>query len=209
MSKATQVSGGTPSLQIDIGGTLVAAHYVSGSGSAALVFDYTVLAGQNDSNGVAVVADSLSLPSGASLRDVIGRAAAIGHAAAVDNTGYLVDTTPPTLTISPLATTLKIGETSLVSFGFSEDPLSSFIWDAANQTGSIAVTGGSLGAISGTGNTRSATFTPTAGLNAGSAGVTVAAAAYTDAAGNSGGAASMSAISFDTLAPAVTLKPAA
>ncbi len=202
MSKPTVVSGGAPSIKLDIGGTLVDAAYVSGSGSTALVFAYTVLAGQNDSNGISIVSNGLVL-NGASLRDGVGRAAVISHAAATDNADYLVDTTAPTLAISSSASSLKAGETALISFGFSEDPLGSFTWDDATQSGSLVVTGGRLGAVSASGATRTATFTPTADVNAGSAGITVAAAAYTDAAGNAGGAASMATISFDTLLPNV------
>ncbi len=136
MSKPTVVSGGAPSIKLDIGGTLVDAAYVSGSGSTALVFAYTVLAGQNDSNGISIVSNGLVL-NGASLRDGVGRAAVISHAAATDNADYLVDTTAPTLAISSSASSLKAGETALISFGFSEDPLGSFTWDDATQSGSL------------------------------------------------------------------------
>lgn len=109
-----------------------------------------------------------------------------------------VDTAGPTLAITSDAAALKAGETATVTFTFSEDPGASF------SAAGIAVAGGTLGALSGTGTTRTATFTPSAG-STGSASVTVAAGAYTDAAGNSGGAASMPAIPIDTLAPTLTI----
>jgi Ca2+-binding RTX toxin-like protein len=98
---------------------------------------------------------------------------------------------------------LKIGETATITFTFSEDPGASFTWDGSS--GDVVVSGGTLGAISGTGLTRTATFTPTANTNSGTASITVAGAAYTDTAGNSGGAGSTPSITFDTLAPATTI----
>ncbi|MCK9638204.1 MAG: hypothetical protein M0R41_18205 [Methylobacter tundripaludum] len=69
MSEATTVTG-SPRLALNIGGNLVQASYVSGSGGTELVFSYTVQAGQTDANGVSVVADSLSF-NGGSLSDAI------------------------------------------------------------------------------------------------------------------------------------------
>ncbi|WP_218008566.1 Ig-like domain-containing protein, partial [Herbaspirillum chlorophenolicum] len=66
---------------------------------------------------------------------------------------------------------------------------------------SIAVSGGTLSAITGAGLTRTAIFTPTASTNNGTASITVAAGGYTDIAGNSGGAGAMPTLTFDTLAP--------
>ncbi|MFC0252221.1 Ig-like domain-containing protein [Massilia consociata] len=112
---------------------------------------------------------------------------------------YAVDTVAPTLAITASASALKAGEAATITFTFSEDPGTSFAWDGAS--GDVVVSGGTLDAISGTGLTRTATFTPTAGIDAGTAGITVAAGRYQDAAGNPGGAASMPSLSFDTRAP--------
>ncbi|MYM72781.1 DUF4347 domain-containing protein [Duganella sp. FT134W] len=114
----------------------------------------------------------------------------------------VADTTPPTLAITSSASTLKIGETSTITFTFSEDPGSTFTWNGS--VGDVTVTGGTLGAISGAGLTRTAIFTPTAATNGGSASISVTAGSYTDAAGNSGGAGSAVTISYDTQAPAVS-----
>ena len=43
---------GSPVINFDIGGTPVQAAYVSGNGSKTLNFNYTVLAGENDSDGI-------------------------------------------------------------------------------------------------------------------------------------------------------------
>lgn len=113
-----------------------------------------------------------------------------------------IDTTPPTLAITSNVADLKIGETATITFTFSEDPGSTFARDGT--TGDVVVTGGTLGAISGSGLTRSATFTPTTDTNSGTASITVAAGTYTDTAGNNGGAGTSPSITFDTLAPAIT-----
>ena len=61
-SEAVTVTG-TPSiaLTLDTGGT-VAASYVSGSGTTALVFRHTVSAGTADSNGITVGSTIVSIP---------------------------------------------------------------------------------------------------------------------------------------------------
>ena len=110
------------------------------------------------------------------------------------------DTTPPTLSITSNKNSLKVGETATITFTFSEDPGNSFAWNGTS--GDITLTNGTLSAISGAGLTRTATFTPTANLSTGLAGITVGAGSYTDAAGNLGGAGTSPSISIDTLAPA-------
>jgi hypothetical protein len=100
---------------------------------------------------------------------------------------------------------LKSGQTATITLTFSEDPDTSLAWDATTQTGDLGVSGGSLGAISGSGLTRTAVFTPTAGLAAGQSSITVSAASYTDSFGNTGSAASAAVITIDTLAPTVSM----
>jgi hypothetical protein len=65
----------------------------------------------------------------------------------------------------------------------------------------VTVSGGSLSSITGSGLTRTATFTPTANTNNGTALITVASGTYTDAAGNNGGAGTTPSLTFDTKAP--------
>ncbi|MDZ7862901.1 Ig-like domain-containing protein [Acidovorax sp.] len=123
------------------------------------------------------------------------------------STGLVVtfDASAPTLAITSNVPSLKIGETATITFTFSEDPGATFSWNGT--VGDVVVTGGTLGAISGSGLTRTATFTPTAASNGGTASITVATGAYTDAAGNSGGAGPTPGLSFDTLAPAAPSAP--
>ncbi len=112
---------------------------------------------------------------------------------------FSIDTLAPTLVITSSAGALKAGETAAITFSFSEDPGASFV------ASDISVSGGTLGALSGSGLTRSATFTPTANLASGAASITVAGGSYDDAAGNLGGAGTTPAISIDTLAPTLAI----
>ncbi|MGZ8220926.1 MAG: beta strand repeat-containing protein [Methylobacter sp.] len=95
MSEATTVAG-SPRLALNIGGNLVQASYVSGSGGTELMFSYTVQAGQTDANGIAIVANSLSL-NGGSLTDAAGNNTVLLHAAIADNSAYLVDAIAPSV----------------------------------------------------------------------------------------------------------------
>ncbi|MDB5966650.1 MAG: hypothetical protein JWQ72_3150 [Polaromonas sp.] len=108
------------------------------------------------------------------------------------------DTVAPTLAITSNMAALKAGETATVTFTFSEAPVG-FV------AGDISVAGGTLGVpLASTTDSRvyTATFTPTAGVDAATGLITVASGLYADAAGNSGGAGTMPALAIDTLAPA-------
>ena len=56
MSEATTVTG-TPTLTLLMGLSPVNATFVSGSGTTALVFNYTILANQTDANGISIAAN--------------------------------------------------------------------------------------------------------------------------------------------------------
>jgi hypothetical protein len=53
-SKTVTVTGGTPAVQLNVGGSLADAEYFSGSGTSSLTFRYTVVEGDLDNDGVAV-----------------------------------------------------------------------------------------------------------------------------------------------------------
>ncbi|WP_461327569.1 Ig-like domain-containing protein [Bradyrhizobium huanghuaihaiense] len=109
---------GTPQLALNIGGTLVQASYASGSGSAQLVFTYTIQAGQNDANGISINANALSLNGGA-ITDAAGNAAVLTAAAVADNASYVVDTSSPTesVAISSVAGSSSSTSTSIIVTG--------------------------------------------------------------------------------------------
>ncbi|AWB23036.1 HYR domain-containing protein [Methylobacterium currus] len=131
--------------------------------------------------------------TGTGIQDAVGNPLTGGAA----GTSVTLDQIAPTLAISSSASALRAGQSATVSFTFSEDPGASFVRD------DITVTGGTLSELSGSGLVRTATFTPAAGVNAGTAAITVAAGTYLDAAGNPGGAGTTPPLTFDTLAPLV------
>jgi hypothetical protein len=89
---------------------------------------------------------------------------------------FIPDTSPPSIIISSNDSALKAGETATISFTLSESSS-----DFASSD--IAVSGGTLGTLSGSGNSYSATFTPTTNSTA-NAIASVASTKFTDAAGN-------------------------
>jgi Ca2+-binding RTX toxin-like protein len=90
-SEAVSVSGGTPNLVLNDGGT---ATYTSGSGSTALVFTHAVQAGQNVAD---LAVTSLSL-NGAVLKDAAGNLANTTAATGYNPAGTLrIDTIAPTV----------------------------------------------------------------------------------------------------------------
>ena len=62
------VTGGAPTLALEIGAARRKAAYVGGSGSAVLTFEATEVAlGEEDTDGIAVAANGLEVPSGSSI----------------------------------------------------------------------------------------------------------------------------------------------
>merc|ERR1712000_339322 len=89
-----EVTGGGPQLTLLLGSTSRTAIYASGSSSMALVFTYTIQAGETDADGISIAADKLTLNSG-TIRDAAGNDATLTHNAVADNPGYKVDNTAP------------------------------------------------------------------------------------------------------------------
>ena len=88
---------GTPALSLNIGGSSVSANYVSGSGSTALVFRYTTVVNDSDTDGVA----SVSPVSGGTIKDTPGNNAVLTFSGAT-YAGVLVDALPPAIsTVTP------------------------------------------------------------------------------------------------------------
>ena len=94
-------AGGTPTLALNDGGT---ATYVSGSGSNALTFSYTV--GASDSNVASLSATTINL-NGATIQDGAGNAANLSLTG-LTQTGPQIDTTTPV--ISSIAETPSSGD---------------------------------------------------------------------------------------------------
>ena len=87
---------GVPQLTLDVGGQNRTAAYSEGSGNAQLVFSYTVATGDEDTDGIAVVGNSLALNGGAIRAGATN--ATLTHAALQAN-DHKVDGIAPTVTV--------------------------------------------------------------------------------------------------------------
>ena len=105
--------------------------------------------------------------------------------------------------ISSTSSALIAGQTATITFTFYSDPGDSFTWDGT--TGDVVVTGGTLSAISGSGLTRTATFTPTASLASGTASITVRDSSYTVAGNTLGREGTTPVITVDTVVPTLAI----
>ncbi len=186
LDEVTLVTG-TPQLAINIGGKIGQAQYVSGSGSTELLFGYTILAGQSDTDGISIGANSLQL-NGATLVDASGNSATLTHGVVGANASYLVDTAAPTLALTSSSSSMASGDTATITFTFSETP----VGFAASD---VTVTGGALTSLAANANNdKIYTATFTAAVSE-SFSISTAAGAFADAAGNLGAAAATPLIS--------------
>jgi hypothetical protein len=104
---------------LTIGSTTRYATYVSGSGSASLLFRYTVQAGDLDSDGIAV-ASPIDL-NGGTIKDVPGNDAVLTFTPP-DTSSVLVDGVAPTITsvTGPAAGTYIVGQNLDFTVQFSD-----------------------------------------------------------------------------------------
>jgi hypothetical protein len=102
------------------------------------------------------------------------------------------------VTISSNDTSIQSGETSLLTFAFNRNPGTSF------SSGDVTVSGGSLSNLKGSGNTYTATFTPTANRE-GTASIAIATGAWNDVFGNAGAGAASLTLQVDTINPALAI----
>ena len=116
------ITGGVPylPLTLDTGGT-VNASYVSGSGTSALVFRYTVASGNLDSNGVAV--GSAITANGGTLKDAATNSATLTLNGVASTAAVLVDGVAPTVSsvAVPTGATYIAGDTLSFTVNFSEN----------------------------------------------------------------------------------------
>ena len=116
-SEAVTVTG-APQLTLDVGGRNRTAEYSEGSATTQLLFTYTVASGDEDTDGIAVVANSLALNGGAIRAGSTN--AALTHAALQAN-DHKVDGIAPTVTVGGEPRTyVPPGRQFNVVFHFSE-----------------------------------------------------------------------------------------
>ena len=148
------VVSGTPQLTLTIGTANKTATYISGTGTANLIFQYTVAAGDTDTDGISVAANRLSR-NGGTLTDAVGNPATLTHAALSPQADHKVDTTIPTvsrlaITSTPTSNdTYQKDEKIQVQVTFSENvvvsgtPQLTLTIDSANKTARYASGSGS------------------------------------------------------------------
>ena len=191
-------SSGTPTLTLVVGSTNQTATYASGSGSSILVFQYTIQAGENDSDGISIEANALAL-NNATISDPIGFPAVITHSAVSANSSYLVDAqAPPVISFTLSDTALKVGDNATVILVFAEAVL------LFSSSDDITVSNGSLDNMTSPDNTVwTGTFTPTPNTEDATNTLSLG-TSYTDTAGNTGASATTANYEIDTLAPTIS-----
>ena len=174
MSEVVNVNttGGSPMLSLNDGGT---AAYVSGSGSNALTFSYTVAAGQNTPDLMVSVVNL----DGATIADGAGNAASLSLTGLTQGSPQ-VDTTPPTVSsVTASAGDYNAGTALTLTLDMSE---------AVNVTGAPTLSlndGGTASYVSGSGSsTLVFSYTVGAGQNTAALAVTGVTGTITDLAGN-------------------------
>jgi hypothetical protein len=156
-------TSGTPSIAITVGGATRQAVYVSGSGTGALLFRYTVVNGDADADGITVGA--LSLNSG-SIKDTAGNNAVTTLNAVGATTGVNVDGSQPSITNVSASTSdgaYGAGQTVTITVDFS----SAVNVDTTGGTPTLALNGGGNATYTGGsgGTTLSFTYVVGAGQN--------------------------------------------
>ena len=204
MSEVVTVNttGGTPTLTLNDGGT---ATYVGGSGSNALTFSYTVLAGQNTPD---LMETAVNL-NGATITDGAGNAANLSLAGLPQGSPQ-IDTTPPTvvsLTESPASGDFGVGKSVTLTLTMSEAVT------VAGGTPTLALNDGGTATYTGGSGTNALTFSYTVAAGQNTSDLTVTAvnlnsATITDGAGNAASLSltglTQSGPQIDTMTPTLT-----
>ncbi|HEU4554080.1 MAG TPA: Ig-like domain-containing protein, partial [Chitinophaga sp.] len=192
---------GAPSFPVTIGSSTVAADYVSGSGSDALLFRYTVQAGDNDNDGIA--AGSAIALNGGTLKDGVDNNATLTLNSIGNTSAVLVNTKQPVPTITS-ATPSPVTGPFVITITFDDDISDNLL---ASHFVSLGAT---LSSVTRTGaNTFTALITPPAGQQTGNGSVTVLANQVHNTVGNLNMASNTYSYTWDTKAPVITVTPPA
>ena len=88
-------------------------NYLSGSETKKLIFQYTVAAGDEDTDGIGIEANKLKLGSQTvTIKDDIGNDAILTHAALVTQPGHKVDAINPTVNTGGISVISNAGSGS-------------------------------------------------------------------------------------------------
>ena len=112
-------AGGAPRLTLVVGTTERTLTTTTAAGTiTALAFSYTVVAGDTDTDGVSVKANSLRLPSGTTVRDAVDLDLVTTFTAVAGGPSQVVDTTPPAVdTTAPTVGTISFTSTGPYTTG--------------------------------------------------------------------------------------------
>jgi large repetitive protein len=183
-------TGGNPTLTLTIGSTTVNATYNGLNGTNGLNFSYTVVAGNNDMDGITI--GNLVL-NGSTIKDAPGNNANLTLNSVGNTTFVRVNTVIPTVSISSNATNpVTVPFTLTITFS---EPVTGFV------NTDISVTNATIGTLSTTDNiTYTATVTPTAGAIS----ITVPAGVAENSGLNGNSASNTLSLVFDTTPPTIT-----
>lgn len=141
---------GTPQLVMETGTVDRTANYVSGSGTTALTFSYTVQVGDTSSDLNYVGTTSLGLPGSASIKDAAGNNANLALPATnapgslAGSKAIVIDTTAPvanSFTAARMGTTLgQVSSGDVMNFGYSESINPASLITGWNGTGTQSIT---------------------------------------------------------------------
>ncbi|CAB4640828.1 unannotated protein [freshwater metagenome] len=175
------------------------------NGTANLLLGETVLATDNSiGSSDTTLAFSLGLSSSAALQSAIAAGGAVtvqlidaaGNVSALSSSVMLVvDYVVPTITLTSVTTTLRVGQTAVITATLSEPSSNFVITDIATTEGSVS----NFVAVSST--VYRFTFTPAVGRNQVTGSVAVLAGVFTDTAGNGNAPSASLSFAIDTLAP--------
>ena len=115
---------GIPRVAMVIGEALKHAGYVSGTGTTALVFHYTVVAEDSDPDGIEIPQNALENYNGSTIKSHYQTALNLSHAGVAADTNHTVDTAHPVITsvafASDAPTVYTAGSTVEVIVTFAE-----------------------------------------------------------------------------------------
>ncbi|MGI9447611.1 MAG: beta strand repeat-containing protein, partial [Pirellulales bacterium] len=131
---------GTPSLELNIGGTTRAAAYVSGTGTDTLTFEYTILSTDQDGDGITVDPSSIT----AGVFDAAGNAATYAAVPVPSTAGVFVNAAVINSVTASANGDYRLGDRILFTVTFSQ-PVDVTMPDAVNNRPFIGLTIGSLG----------------------------------------------------------------
>ena len=158
-------TGGTPRIALVVGATTRYADYVSGSGTSALLFRYTVPSGDIDANGITVGALSTH---GGTLRDTAGNDAVVTLNSVGSTAGVNVDGSNPSVTGVGASTAdgaYGAGQTITITVDFS----TAVNVDTTGGTPTLTLDGGGQATYAGGSGTSTLTFSYTVGAGQNSA----------------------------------------